>query len=505
MLYKRTLKNGKKSKTWTARYRGANGLLIQRSTQCKSRDAAQARLSEWLSVEEKRKAGIMTTQEADAAQWAYTPLLTHVENFKTDMKTRNLHKETIRMRTYYLKTIFNACKITRFSEINRAHLERWLYGKRNEGMGARTANGYLAALVAFGGWLLKQGRISVNPFLGMTKFNEATDKRRPRRAFTQEELAALFEAAATRPLHDALWCPVKTKVKGESKVPDKPHELEPETIENLQWLGRVRSMAYQTMSYTGLRFGECRSLTIGGCHLEADTPYFELEAQNEKARRGAQLPIPNFFVKDMAQYLHDLRKRLVGDCSAFPGTLENKPLFDLPAKMTKVFNADLVFAGLAIEVKDAEGKKRIDKRNSRGESVDIHCLRHSFVTHLAQSGASMVTVAKAARHSDPKLTLKVYAHVNLAELGEAVSAMPQPQKQEEVQVVNADPEKVSLKVSPADCFSMQNSALNCNIGMKNGMVGNPANTPENIGFFKKNDGGRYWTRTSDPLRVKQVL
>ena len=505
MLFKRTLSSGKKCQIWTARYRSADGRLIQKSTGCKDKRAAQARLSEWLSLEEKRKAGIMTAQEADTVQWVHVAIHDHIEDFETDMKARNLHKETVRMRVYYLQTIFNACKMSRLSEINRARLERWLYGKRNEGMGARTANGYLAALVAFGGWLLKQGRISVNPFLGMTKFNEATDKRRPRRAFTQEELAALFEAAAARPLHEAMYCPVRTKVKGESKVPDKPHELEPQTIDNLQWLGRVRSMAYQTMSYTGLRFGECRSLTIGACHLESDTPYLELEAQNEKARRGAQLPVPAFFMEDMKRYLHDLRKRLIGDCSAFPGAFNDKPLFDLPAKMTKAFNADLVHAGLAVEVRDKNGHKHIDKKNDRGESVDIHCLRHSFVTHLAQSGVSMVTVAKAARHSDPKLTLKVYAHVNLAELGEAVSAMPQPQKQEAAQIVNTDPERVSPKVSPESYFSMLNSAIKCNISAKDGMIAEHVETPINKGLSGENDGGRYWTRTSGPLRVKQVL
>jgi integrase len=338
--------------------------------------------------------------------------------------------------------------------------------------------------------------------MGMTKFNEAVDKRRPRRAFSTEELVRLFEAAANRPLHEAFYCPVRTQEKGKSRIPDKPHDLDPATIDSLQWLGRVRSMAYKTMAYTGLRLGECLSLTLGEVHLTADTPYLELRAEHEKSRRGAQLPLPAFFAPELSEYLHELKKRLAQHCSVFAGALNNEPLFNLPKKMTKVFNADLVHAGLAVKVEDKEGNKHIHKKNDRGESVDIHALRHSFITNLALTGASMVTVAKAARHSDPKLTLKVYSHVTLSELGEAVSMLPKPSVETVVQAINATPETMSLKMSPADCFLMQNTATICNTSVRDGMTANP---PVNKGFSGVKDGGRYKTRTCDPLRVKQVL
>ena len=91
MLFKRTLKNGKKSKTWTARYRGANGLLIQCSTQCKSRDAAQARLSEWIKEEERMRSGVVTLSEAATGKWASVPLQKHITDYKAYMEARGLH------------------------------------------------------------------------------------------------------------------------------------------------------------------------------------------------------------------------------------------------------------------------------------------------------------------------------------------------------------------------------------------------------------------------------
>ena len=56
----------------------------------------------------------------------------------------------------------------------------------------------------------------------------------------------------------------------------------------------------------------------------------------------------------------------------------------------------------------------------------------------------MVETAKAARHSDPKLTLRVYSHVNLGELYAAVSAMPEPKTCTPAQVANSMSLKTSL-------------------------------------------------------------
>jgi len=95
----------------------------------------------------------------------------------------------------------------------------------------------------------------------------------------------------------------------------------------------------------------------------------------------------------------------------------------------------------------------IAKHNERGDILNINCLRHTFITNLAKSGASMVVTAKAARHSDLKLTLKVYSHVELGELVDAVSAMPQPKVCTPAQVINGIPpegiENLSLK-TPLD-------------------------------------------------------
>ena len=90
---------------------------------------------------------------------------------------------------------------------------------------------------------------------------------------------------------------------------------------------------------------------------------------------------------------------------------ENMPLFDMPQKMTKVFDADLRFAG-------------IPKRDGEGRTVDLHALRHTFGTLLSKAGVTVQLIQKAMRHSDPRLTMGTYSHLELVDIGGAVESLP---------------------------------------------------------------------------------
>lgn len=49
-----------------------------------------------------------------------------------------------------------------------------------------------------------------------------------------------------------------------------------------------------------------------------------------------------------------------------------------------------------------------------GQVVDFHGLRHTFITLPARSGVHPTTMQAMARHSDPRLTLGRYSHVDTA-------------------------------------------------------------------------------------------
>ncbi len=57
--------------------------------------------------------------------------------------------------------------------------------------------------------------------------------------------------------------------------------------------------------------------------------------------------------------------------------------------------------------------------------VDTHSLRHGYISALARARVPLKVAQELARHSDPKLTMKVYAHVSAYDLHGAVAdALP---------------------------------------------------------------------------------
>ena len=154
--------------------------------------------------------------------------------------------------------------------------------------------------MAFGNWAVQDGRITVNPLQGLQKQNERADRRRVRRALSQDESARLIHAAARRPL-------AKNQTNRGSAA-----NLSSDTVDALQWLGATRAMAYRVMLLTGLRFGELRSITIGAACVEHDPPYLDLAAADEKARRGAQIPLQRDLARDLSHFARNAFSGLRG-------------------------------------------------------------------------------------------------------------------------------------------------------------------------------------------------
>lgn len=139
-------------------------------------------------------------------------------------------------------------------------------------------------------------------------------------------------------------------------------------------------------------------------------PYLELRAENEKAGRGAKLPLKADLVDMVQDYV--AKQHQAADCGE-RSLLPDTPLIEPPT--LKTFNLDLAVAG-------------IEKVDSRGRSVDIHSLRHTFGTMLARSGVAPRTAQELMRHSDIRLTTNIYQHLELIDTGSAVEMLPDLQE-----------------------------------------------------------------------------
>ena len=80
---------------------------------------------------------------------------------------------------------------------------------------------------------------------------------------------------------------------------------------------------------------------------------------------------------------------------------------------------------------EAEKRKRIRSDflcycNHDGLFADFHGLRHLFISSLERAGVTPKMAQTLARHSDIRLTLGVYTHVELDDQTAAIEALPAP-------------------------------------------------------------------------------
>ncbi|MEZ6193481.1 MAG: hypothetical protein R3C45_19595 [Phycisphaerales bacterium] len=98
----------------------------------------------------------------------------------------------------------------------------------------------------------------------------------------------------------------------------------PDMIARLEHTGRERALVYKTLLLTSLRKGELASLTAAQLQLETGTSlvaYAKLKAADEKAGRGADVPLRADLAEDLRLWLADKLDALQREASASGGPL----------------------------------------------------------------------------------------------------------------------------------------------------------------------------------------
>lgn len=164
--------------------------------------------------------------------------------------------------------------------------------------------------------------------------------------------------------------------------------------------GEMRARIYRISYLTGLRRGELASLTPGSFKLDDAPPTLTVEAKASKHRRKDTLP---------------MHPELVALVRVWVAGLEpDEPLFPNLAwrKTYTMVQKDLVRAGIPYETHEG--------------LADFHAAgRHSHITGLVRSGASIMEAKELARHADIRQTAK-YTHIGMEDRAEALAALPFP-------------------------------------------------------------------------------
>ncbi len=184
-----------------------------------------------------------------------------------------------------------------------------------------------------------------------------------------------------------------------------------------------RAFAYRFSAYTGIRKGEMKLLRWGDLDLDGEPPTVVVRASISKNARTERLPLKS----DVVQLLRAMRPDL---CQPFEWVFGNRvPNMD-------TFHRDLKRAG--IPPTDAHGAK-----------YDFHALRHTFITMMNAAGVAPRVAMSLARHSDMKLTMKVYTNANGLPLAAGVAALPS----------FSVPETATPQATPAPVVSGQNGGF----------------------------------------------
>ena len=75
---------------------------------------------------------------------------------------------------------------------------------------------------------------------------------------------------------------------------------------------------------------------------------------------------------------------------------------------------------------------------------DFHCLRHTYVSMLVQSGASVKVCQTLARHADPAMTIGIDSHVGVYDLARGLDGLAHvlPRPCVSAGLTGTDPSKV---------------------------------------------------------------
>jgi integrase len=226
--------------------------------------------------------------------------------------------------------------------------------------------------------------------------------------------------------------------------------------------GPDRAMIYLIAAWTGFRKGEIGSLTIQSLDLDSGVCTATVAAAFSKRRREDTQVLHPYLVERLRAWLA-ARGPVEPDELLFPisaragvtvthpdgavyyrrpdNAASKKPtrrsLPAIPQRKTHYMMRDDLAAARRCWIAEAEGnpeehrrRQRSDLlsyRNHAGLYADFHSIRHTFITSLCRADISPKTAQTLARHSDIRLTMEVYTHVDRQDQIAAIHSLPAPQ------------------------------------------------------------------------------
>ena len=445
-LYKKTIpvtdpKTGRKVKRksakWWGRYRDALG-RERRKSLARDKAAAQAKLNELVLKAEREAAGQFDPFEEHAKR----PLTEHIDDFEQHLRDKGNSDQHVGEVAAKVRKITGGCKWTYIRDLSPSGAQRFLADIRSGGLSAQTSNHYLRAIKQFSRWLVRDRRTNDDPLAHLSRINVKVDRRHDRRALMPDEIARLIEAARSGP-----------------------------AIESIS--GPDRAAMYILSAWTGYRKKEIGSLTLRSLRFDDEPPVAVVQAAYSKRKREDTQVLHPEVVAILKEWL--ARKPGFGpDDLLFP--VSGKVPGGTERKTSKMMRLDLE-AARRKWIEEAESdEERFERENSdflvyrdeAGRFADFHSHRHTFITSLERASVSPRTAQSLARHSDIRLTMGVYTHIELHDQRAAIESLPAPP----VRPAGSDQHVEELRATGTDDVEMANPVVPTMVprGAENGAI-----------------------------------
>ena len=361
-----TAKDGvkKMNPKWYADFQDGNGIRKQIPL-CANKVAALAMLSELEKKADRQKAGLSDRFE----EWRKTPLLQHLADWGQTLRGQADGGQMILARVKRLVAESGAVFIQDI--VPSRMMEALARLTKSHTLSATSTGHYLGGIKQFTRWLEIDGRTEANPIKHLKKPPARFSLVHERRAFTQAEIAWLFQ-----------------------------------TTQGASTLGGItggdRVWLYRLALTTGLRAKELWSLTPASFNQG----FVTIEAGNAKNKREESLPIPDSLKADLLGWL-STKKPGVQIFGRLGRPLASGRVDTCPAsKHLKKDMLDGRQSWLADGGDPTSGFLLWE--DASGQFADFHALRATGITWAVEGGANPKTVQAFARHSTITLTMDRY-------------------------------------------------------------------------------------------------
>ncbi len=281
------------------------------------------------------------------------------------LRRNGVTRDHIKQVQAYLKWIVQHTDMKRLADFNEDRIDRALGMIAAKGRSPRTVNVYRRCAHSFCEWCMKVARVlDRNPVAVIGLRNEAADRRKVRRSLSIDEARRLLSVCG------------------------------------------LRRLFYAVQLWTGLRVSEVRALQWSDLDLLGDRPILRLRAEATKSRRADELPLHPSLVTLLAASKPDFAQ-------------PSDPVFQT-TPILRTFKEDLVRAGVVS--KDKDGK--IVTTDARGNTLDRHALRTTFISWLGQYGVDPRAQMKLARHAPRGVTFRNYQDFAVFDLWMEIRKLP---------------------------------------------------------------------------------